>query len=127
MLLCHCVINYRAVIVPSVFVSVAYPDVTVCYVAILLYTCITVLKSYLYRKATGLDYWMLSCFFYRLSAWRVQIFAINLRNQISQLIFAALWTEKQAHVVVILVVKDSETQILHFFPADPQTAYIATY
>ena len=121
-------INYRAVIVPSVFVSVAYPDVTVCYVAILLYTCITVLKFFLYSNWTGLlDAELLLFFFYLSSVWWVQIFAINLHNQISQLIFAALWTEKQACVIVILAVKDSETQILQFFPAYPPTAYIATY
>ena len=50
-------------------------------------------------------------FFYLSSVWWVQIFAIDLRNQISQLVFAALWTEKQVCVVVILTVKDSETQI----------------
>ena len=50
--------------------------------------------------------------FYQSSVWRVQIFVINLCNQISWLIFAALWTEKEARVVVILAVKDSETQLI---------------
>ena len=110
---------------PSVFVSVAYPDVTVCYVTILLYTCITVLN--LSCTATGPDYYAELLFFisYLLSFWQVQIFGISLCNQLSRLVFAALWTEKQVRVVVILAVEDSKTQILQFFPADPQTAYIA--
>ena len=94
------------------FVSVAYPDVIVCYVVILLYTCITVLKSFMY--ATGLDYWMLNCLYFTYHQFGGY-------NQISWLIFAALWTEKQARVVVILAVKDSETNFFLLIIRLPNT------
>ena len=97
---------------PSVFVSVAYPDVTVCCVAILLHTCINSTKIFPVRNWTRLLDAELPLF-YLSSVWRVRIFVINLRNQISWLIFAALWSEKQARVVVILAVKDSKTQIFY--------------